>query len=116
MESVPVDFVAKLEAYLHHLETWDPVTFCVGGGSLAVLLILRRYVPRVPGALVVVVVASVVVAVFGLQVSTIGSRFGGIPRTLPVPQLPSLSFELVRELIPDATTIALLTAIEAVLP
>jgi SulP family sulfate permease len=48
-------------------------------------------------------------------VETIGSRFGDIPRTLPAPEWPNFSLERVRQLFPDALTIALLAAIESLL-
>lgn len=84
-------------------------------GSLAVLILVRRLAPRIPWGIVAVVVGSVVVAVFQLPVETIGRRFGGIPSTLPAPHLPAFSFEMVKDLIPKATTIAILAAIESLL-
>ncbi len=53
--------------------------------------------------------------VFDLNVETIGSRFGALPRTLPSPYIPSLSFDQILNLIPDALTIALLISIESLL-
>ena len=52
-------------------------------------------------------------AVFQLPVETIGSKFGGIPQSLPMPQMPALAWENIRQLIAPATTIALLAAIES---
>jgi SulP family sulfate permease len=51
----------------------------------------------------------------GLQVETIGSKFGGIPQALPHPQIPALSWENIQHLFQPATTIALLAAIESLL-
>jgi sulfate permease, SulP family len=112
---LPPEFVEKLHAYYHHAATWVPATFGVSAGSLALLILLRRLAPRVPGAIVTVIVAAAVVSLFQLPVETIGSKFGGIPRTLPTPSLPPLSFELARNLVPEATTIAILAAIESLL-
>lgn len=115
MGPVPVEFVEKWQAYAQHAASWQIEPFAVGAGSLAVMILLRRFAPRVPGAIVAVVFASLAVWVVGLPVDTIGSRFGEIPRTLPAPHLPAFSFDLVRELVPEATTIALLAAIESLL-
>jgi SulP family sulfate permease len=48
-------------------------------------------------------------------VETIGTRFGGVPSSLPSPHFPPISFQMVRELIPSATAIAFLGAIESLL-
>src|SRR6185295_95466 len=118
--SVPAEFVPKLrlltEMVQQHGVNWSAAA--VGVGSLAVLILLRKAAPRVPGAIVAVVLAWLAVRFLGLDksvggtVETIGSRFGGIPHMLPSPHLPRITFELVKELIPSATTIAMLCAIE----
>ncbi len=115
MGAVPAEFVEKWQAYAQHAASWQLEPVAVGIGSLAVMILLRRFAPRVPGAIVAVVLASFAVWALGLPVDTIGSRFGEIPRTLPAPHLPAFSFELMRELVPEATTIALLAAIESLL-
>lgn len=116
MGVVPPEIVAKCAEYWRHLGSYDPWTVVVALGSLGVILCLRRLAPRVPGAIVAVVLAAIAVALLDLPVATIGSRFGGIPGSLPTPRLPTeLSLERIRELIPAATTIALLVAIESLL-
>ena len=60
-------------------------------------------------------VASLAVWASGLEVATIGSRFGGIPRILPAPSLPEISLARLQAVLPDAFTIALLAAIESLL-
>jgi len=115
MESVPAEFFEKLRAFFAHATTWSPATLAVGAGSLTLLIVLRRLAPRLPGAIIAVIAASVVVYLFKVPVETIGSRFGGIPRSLPVPHLPPISLEMVRNLIPEATTIAMLGSIESLL-
>ena len=116
MGEVPPDFVEKWRAYFVHAMNLAPATACVGIGSVALIVLLRRIVPRFPGMIVAVVVASLAVWLLDLQgVATIGSKFGGIPRSLPTPHLPPFSLGLVRELIPSALTIAMLAAIESLL-
>jgi sulfate permease, SulP family len=65
--------------------------------------------------LIAVAGAAVVSAGAGLDVVTIGSRFGGIPSGLPLPSLPDVSFDKVREVLPSAVAFALLGAIESLL-
>jgi SulP family sulfate permease len=113
--TIPADFVPKLQVLARHFETVNWSAAVVGLGSLAVLVVLRRFLPRIPGAIVAVGLASAVVAIFKLPVETIGSRFGGIPSMLPVPHLPQISLSMIGELIAPATTIAILCSIESLL-
>lgn len=54
-------------------------------------------------------------ALLHLDVATIGSRFDGVPNTLPAPSMPAFSFAKMRALFPDALAIALLGSIESLL-
>jgi SulP family sulfate permease len=76
---------------------------------------MRRFLPSWPGILIAVVVGGLAVAVLQLPVETIGTRFGGIPSTLPVPSLPPLSLEKIQAVLPDAVAFTLLGAIESLL-
>ena len=87
----------------------------VGLASLLALLVLRRLVPRWPGPILVLAASSAVVFALGIPVETIGSRFGEIPHLLPSPRLPAWDWQRLRELFPDAVTVALLAAIESLL-
>ncbi|HRI87456.1 MAG TPA: sulfate permease [Candidatus Hydrogenedentes bacterium] len=115
MGEVPAEFIEKWRAYAEHLSTFDSNTLWVGGGSLLLLMFVQRFVKRLPPAIVTVVVATAVVWILNIPVETVGSRFGELPRTLPTPHMPGFSFELARELIPEAMTIAMLAAIESLL-
>jgi sulfate permease, SulP family len=68
-----------------------------------------------PGAIVALVLATLLVSVTGLQVETIGSKFGGIPATLPAFVWPAFSWESARFLLIPTLTLALLGAIESLL-
>jgi SulP family sulfate permease len=61
------------------------------------------------------VAATALCSLLSLDVETIGLRFGAIPRTLPPPVFPFLSWDLVIKVLPDSFTIALLAAIESLL-
>ena len=108
LASLPADFVAKIAALARALPTLDVTTLAIGGGTLALILALRRLRPQLPAFLIAVAAASLAVWAGGLEVETIGSRFGGIPRMLPTPALPEISLAKVQAVLPDALTIALL--------
>lgn len=83
--------------------------------SLAGIVVLRRLRPAWPSFLIAVALAAVVCAVFHLDVQTVSTRFGAIPRSLPSPALPAFSIEKVQAVLPDGLAIALLGAIELLL-
>lgn len=65
--------------------------------------------------LIAVGVAALLTALLGLPVQTIGSKFGGIPSSLPAPRLPVVSLERVMAVFPAAVSFTLLGAIESLL-
>lgn len=115
IDEVPADFVAKWLTYVEHASTWNGPALAVGAGSLLLLMLIQRFVKRVPPAITVVVIVSAVVWIFRIPVATVGTRFGELPRTLPVPHMPAFSLDLARELLPEAATIAFLVSIESLL-
>ncbi|MCC6794455.1 MAG: sulfate permease [Candidatus Hydrogenedentes bacterium] len=115
MKEVPAEFIAKWQAYGASASTWDGSTFAVGAGSLILLMVVQRYIKRLPPAITAVVVMTAIVWILKLPVATVGSRFGDLPRTLPVPHMPAFSFDLAMHLLPEAATIAFLASIESLL-
>lgn len=112
------------ERLLHLVEALPTLDLATTGIAVLALLILvggRLFdvVPglrRIPAPLIALLVATAIQAVVAFpSVATIGSAFGGIPRTLPMPQLPDLSLGEVLQLVGPAFTIALLGAIESLL-
>nr|WP_298104995.1 SulP family inorganic anion transporter [uncultured Shinella sp.] len=111
----PGPILEKLTALWAARPTFNPAACGVAGLTIAVILLLRRFRPHWPNLLIAVVVASAATALLSLPAETIGTRFGGIPRGLPVPALPSFSPDLVIAVLPDAIAFALLGAIESLL-
>jgi SulP family sulfate permease len=64
---------------------------------------------------VALVVTTLLVQLAGMHVDTIGSRFGVVSGGLPVPRVPHVTLQLIRELSGPAITIALLASIESLL-
>lgn len=115
MGNVPIDFVGKWQAYIQHIGTWDPKTIAIGLGTLTIMIYLRRTRPKLPGTLIALVIAGLVTWLFHIDVATIGSQYGSLPRTLPAPSFPTFDFSKTLILVPDALTIALLAGIESLL-
>lgn len=103
---------AILGAALGHLGDIQPATLILGVGSLAILLILKRYARKIPGALVVVVITTVLVTTLGLsgQVAVVGV----VPSGLPAPSMPELHLDLWEQLLPGAFAIALVGFMESI--
>jgi SulP family sulfate permease len=112
---VPADFIGKWSAYLGALGTIHWPTLCVGGGTLALILLLRRFAPQLPAFLIALLVATLAVLLLHLPVATVGERFPAMPTGIPAPHLPVMSLALVQHLLPSAFTIAFLAGIEALL-
>ncbi len=112
---LPGEFLDKIEVLWHALPTWNVATVAVSVLSFGVIVGLKRWKPKLPGLLFAVVAAALAVAIFQLDVATIGSKFGGIPRTPPAPALSIPTWEKLIAILPDAVTIALLAGIESLL-
>lgn len=115
VDNIPPDFIHKLMLYLAHLDEMNIYAVIVSLISIAIILFFKKYIPKIPGPIVVVVFAALAVWMFHLPIETIESRFGPIPSMLPAPTWPDISFEKLRQLLPDAITIATLAAIESLL-
>jgi SulP family sulfate permease len=111
----PGPFIPKLLAIAHALPTFNPAALAVTLLSILSIVVLRRLRPHWPAFLIAVVLASVLCWLLALPVATIGTRFGGIPRTLPLPHLPPMSLEKVTAVLPAAFSFALLGSIESLL-
>jgi sulfate permease, SulP family len=113
--TVPPDFIDKLTIYVTHLHETNVIAILVAFASIGIILLTKRYIPKIPGPIIVVVFSGLAVWLLDLPVETIESRFGAIPSMLPLPVWPNITFEKLRLLLPDAITIATLAAIESLL-
>jgi SulP family sulfate permease len=115
MSDPPAELIERISAYVEHAGTVNPYALGITAVTLLVLLFWPRLSRRVPAPLVALLAATAGAQLLHLPVETIGTRFGAIPATLPVPVLPSLSFGELRELVGPAFAIAALGAIESLL-
>ncbi|MBF8263209.1 MAG: yvdB [Parachlamydiales bacterium] len=117
MRQVPADFIEKWKAYFEAMPTFNGPTLAMGCGSLGLILLLRRFFPRIPWGIATIILATIVYVALDLPVQTIETRFGDLPRTLPLPSIPSLLFPTAKfqEYFFDGLAIAFLGSIEALL-
>lgn len=115
MAQVPAEFLPKWQGYFAAMSSTSWATLGVGAGALGIIVGLRKFAPKLPGFLIAVVASAVAVAVLGLPVDTVGSRFPDIPAGLPMPSFPEISLAKISAVLPSAFTIAFLAGIEALL-
>ncbi|MEP7239553.1 MAG: SulP family inorganic anion transporter [Devosia sp.] len=115
LASNPADILPKLEALGVAIGSTNPAALAVSAATIAIIVGLRRWRPHWPGILIAVVLGGVAVWLLHLSVTTIGSKFGGIPSLLPSPSLPAISLAKMQAVLPDAISFALLGAIESLL-
>ena len=111
----PGHLIPKLIALGRALPSINPSALAIGVGSAALIFTLRRWRPMWPAMLIAVALVSLVAAMLHLPIETIGSRFGGIPNSLPLPALPSITSSRVLELLPIAISFTLLGGVESLL-
>ena len=115
VDKVPGEFLARLEVLAAHFSTISPSATALACAALLIIILAMRYLPRIPGYIIALVAGTLVVAVFGLSVETIGSRFGGIPSGLPKFAIPRLRLDLLHAVLSPALTVAMLGAIESLM-
>ena len=115
IERVPGDFLGRLEAIARNFRSISFEETGLAVLALVVILVFRRFVPKIPGYIVALAVGTALVWTFHLPVATIGTRFGGIPSGLPAWKIPQFHLDLIRPLIAPAITVAMLGAIESLM-
>lgn len=119
--AVPSEFLNKWAVYFHNISTIN-----IWASSIAIITVIisftwQRITKKIPGSLIAIILCTIGAVVlknqFGIEVSTIGSKYpelaGGSP--LPTPIAPEITMRSVRLLISPAFTIAILCAIESLL-
>src|SRR5258705_5949261 len=112
---VPGDFIGRISVLGAHLGDSSPPVAILAVSVVALIVIWNRLVPRVPGYIVALVGGTVIAAALDLPVETIGSRFGGIPSTLPSFTMPHFRPDLILRLLSPTLTVAMLGAIESLM-
>lgn len=117
MEEVPSEFIEKWHAYIQAFDSTQVYTLGIGLLTLLIIVLWSKINKKIPGSLVALIVATLLVSLLDLPVETIGSRFGNIPSTFSIIDFGSIDFSLenIRQLAAPAFTIAFLASIESLL-
>ncbi|HWB54374.1 MAG TPA: SulP family inorganic anion transporter [Tepidisphaeraceae bacterium] len=111
----PGPLIPKLVSLTNALPTISPAAFGIGLACVVLIFLLRYFRPTWPGMIIAVIAASAGATLFHLPIETIGSRFGGIPHSMPMPRLPHMTFQLVLQVLPTALSFTLLGGLESLL-
>lgn len=111
----PGALIPKFLVLFESAGTYNSAAIGIAVVTMAIIIGIKKYRPAIPGMLMAVVAAAFGTWAFHLPVETIGTRFGGIPNSLPWPGLPDFSFEKMYAVLPNAVSFALLGAIESLL-
>jgi SulP family sulfate permease len=121
IDKMPAQFFQALQALYQAADTINLVALLLACASLAILIawrLLRHrlgWLAHIPGTVVAMILATIATALFDLPVDTIGSRFGGIPSSLPHFEWFPISWDTAQFMVTPALTLALLGAIESLL-
>ena len=115
VDAVPADFIAKWTIYFEHFNVVNWYAVSIGIATILISVFFTRITRVVPGTLIAVLATTIVAQAMSLPVETIGSRFGTIPSAFPSPIIPNLSWQIIKDSIQPAFTIALLCGIESLL-
>lgn len=117
VEKMPADFFGMISAVFTHIGTvnpWAIVKFWPKGYSMSGPQ-WKKWLAHLPGTVVVVVISTAAVSLFGLPVETIGTKFGGIPQELPSLTFPTFEWDTAKQLFGPMLTLAVLGSIESLL-
>jgi SulP family sulfate permease len=116
---LPPDFIGKLQTLAQNFQPNWPTVILAMLATLAIWFWPKIFGRHVPGSIVVVILAASASVFFHFNenfgIQTLGTAFGEMPRSLPMPHWPSLPFDEWRALLPAALTIAVLGSIESLL-
>lgn len=116
LKNVPSEFIPKWGMYISNFGNVDWITLGVGLLALAIIILTPKVSRRLPGALIAIILVTAVVSLVpGLNVETIGDRFGSLSTDIPEPHGFELNMATINRLLPSAFTIAILGAIESLL-
>lgn len=119
MEKVPGDFIHKWIYYFDAIDTVNWMSFFMAVISIFIIVVTPKISKKIPGSLIAIILMTVIAYFLreyfpNFRIETIGDRFT-IDASLPSPEAPIITFEIIQTLLPAAFTIAMLGAIESLL-
>ena len=115
IDNLPSAFIPKWQAYFMNLNAINYQALIIGIIALVIIVIWPSINKKIPGALIALIVTSVLAFGLNMDVATIGSKYGSISSSIPKPHIPNFDISKIPLLIGPAFTIALLGAIESLL-
>lgn len=123
IDDLPAGFFPQVASLAAHLPTLSLPTILLSAASACIVFgwphIMRKtdikILHRIPGSIIALILGTTAVSLLHLSVETIGTKFGGIPSSLPSMVVPHIDLGIVQHLIRPAITIALLGAIKSLL-
>ena len=113
--SVPSEFLDKVIVYAKNISTINLTATLIGLLAVAIMLLWTKVTDKIPGSLVAIVVTTALAYFAKLPVNTIGSVYGKLNSAFPSFHGPSITMNLIQQMISPAFTIAVLAAIESLL-
>lgn len=113
--SVPSEFLDKVIVYAKNISTIDLTATLIGLLAVVIMLLWTKVTDKIPGSLVAIVVTTAIAYFAKLPVNTIGSVYGKLNSAFPSFHIPSITMNLIQQMISPAFTIAVLAAIESLL-
>jgi len=114
LQSKPVETMEKLLACIKAFGSINVQALVIGVISLLILIFWPKVNGKIPSSLIAVIVAALIVKFLKVDVNTIGSLYD-ISSKAPVFQIPNMNLHTVRDVLPDAVTIAILAGVESLL-
>jgi sulfate permease, SulP family len=115
IDKIPGQFLPRMAALAEHWRTFSTPAFSISVVVVAIILLTRRFFPRIPGSIIALFAMTGIAAAMHLPVETIQTRFGGIPSGMPHLIIPHFRPDLILTLLSPALTVAMLGAIESLL-
>lgn len=115
IDNVPSEFIPKWESYFANINTLDIWSIAIGVLCIAIIVLWPKINKTIPGSMIALIVATLMVKFLNIPIDTIGSRFTEISSSIPTPALPSFSIATINKLFVPAVTIAILGALESLL-
>lgn len=110
----PLETLEKLMEVIKCFPKFNISATIIGVVSIVILVVWPKINKVVPGSLIAIIVTVLMVKGFKMNVNTIGSLYE-ISNKLPVFDIPNINIGIIRKLLPDALTIAVLAGVESLL-
>ena len=112
---IPGDPLGKWVYYFNHISVINPQAAGMGLLTVLITILSPKIYRRIPGSLVAIIVVTLLVNTLGLNLETIGSKFGEFSASFALADFSGVNLELINQLLVPAFTLAMLGAIESLL-